>query len=54
MIKLKLEVRQAAAVRQALHLATAQDSYEFPSVRTQELRDAISLLDKELEKETAE
>ena len=52
MIKVEFELRQAAAVRQALHLATAQDSYEFPSARTQELRDAISLLDAELEKHT--
>ncbi len=52
MIKIELEVRQAAAVREALYRSTAQDSYEFPSARTVEIREAISLLDKALEKHT--
>ena len=50
MISVELELRQAAAVREALFRSTAQDSYEFPSVRTLEIREAISKLDEQLEK----
>ena len=50
MISVELELRQAAAVREALFRSTAQDSYEFPSVRTSEIRKAISKLDEQLEK----
>ena len=50
MISVELELRQAAAVREALFRSTAQDSYEFPSVRTSEIREAISKLDEQLEK----
>lgn len=52
MIKIKLEVKQAAAVRDALFRQTAQDSYEFPSQRTVYIRAAIMSLDTELEKHT--
>ena len=54
MIKIEFELRQAAAVRQALHLATAQDSYEFPSQRTIEIREAIVVLDAAIEEATKE
>ena len=50
MISVELELRQAAAVREALFRSTAQDSYEFPSVRTSEIREVISKLDEQLEK----
>ena len=33
-VTVTLELRQAAAVRDALFRSTAQDSYEFPSQRT--------------------
>mgnify|MGYP001387168753 CR=1 FL=1 len=52
MIKIKLDVRQAAAVRDALFRETRQDSYEFPSQRTLDIREAITSLDAELEKHT--
>ena len=32
-VTVTLELRQAAAVRDALYRSTAQDSYEFPSQR---------------------
>ena len=50
MINIKLEVRQAAAVRHALYLHTKEDSIEFPSARVAILREAINILDKEIEK----
>ena len=37
MITIDLDLRQAAAVREALFRSTAQDSYEFPSERTVEI-----------------
>ena len=49
MINVELELRQAAAVRDALYRSTAQDSYEFPSQRTIEIREAIVILDKQIE-----
>lgn len=49
MINIQLELRQAAAVRDALYRSTAQDSYEFPSQRTIEIREAIVILDKQIE-----
>ena len=49
-INVTLKLRQAAAVREALFRATAQDSYEFPSERTIEIREAIVFLDGEIQK----
>ena len=49
-VTVTLELRQAAAVRDALYRSTAQDSYEFPSQRTIEVREAIRILDKEIGK----
>ena len=49
MINIEMELRQAAAVREALFRSTAQDSYEFPSQRTIEIREAIILLDSAIE-----
>ena len=49
MISIEMELRQAAAVREALFRSTAQDSYEFPSQRTIEIREAIVLLDSAIE-----
>ena len=54
MITITLELRQAAAVRDALYRSTAQDSYEFPSQRTIEIREAIVLLDEEISKKVSE
>ena len=50
MINIELELRQAAAVREALFRSTSQDSYEFPSQRTIEVREAIRILDEEIGK----
>jgi hypothetical protein len=49
MIIIDLDLRQAAAVREALFRSTAQDSYEFPSERTVEIRKAIQQLDTKIE-----
>ena len=49
MITIDLDLRQAAAVREALFRSTAQDSYEFPSERTVEIRKAIQQLDNKIE-----
>jgi len=49
-INVTLKLRQAAAVRDALFRSTAQDSYEFPSQRTIEVREAICILDEEIGK----
>lgn len=54
MIKLELEIRQAAAVRHALYLHTKDDSVQFPSARVAVLRDAIGILDREIEKAIGE
>ena len=54
MINIELELRQAAAVREALFRSTSQDSYEFPSQRTIEIREAIVLLDEEIGKQVSE
>ena len=54
MISIEMELRQAAAVREALFRSTAQDSYEFPSQRTIEIREAIVVLDAAIEEATKE
>ena len=48
-INVTLELRQAAAVRDALFRSTKQDSYEFPSQRTVAIREAIVKLDEVIE-----
>ena len=53
-ITVTLELRQAAAVRSALFRSTAEDSYEFPSQRTIEIREAIVKLDEEIGKHVEE
>jgi hypothetical protein len=53
-INIELELRQAAAVREALFRSTSQDSYEFPSQRTIEIRKAIIILDEEISKKVSE
>ena len=53
-ITVTLGLRQAAAVRDALCRSTAQDSYEFPSQRTVEIREAIIILDKKIEESLSE
>ena len=54
MINIELELRQAAAVREALFRSTSQDSYEFPSQRTIEIRKAIVILDEEISSQVSE
>ena len=49
MINIELELRQAAVIREALFRSTSQDSYEFPSQRTVEIRKAIVKLDEKIE-----
>ena len=44
-VNVTFKMRTAAAVRDALFRSTAQDSYEFPSQRTIDVREAIMLLD---------
>ena len=53
-ITVTLELRQAAAVRSALFRSTSEDSYEFPSQRTIEIREAILKLDEEIGKHVEE
>ncbi len=45
MITIDFKLRQAAVIRDTLFRSTAQDSYEFPSERTVEIRKAIQELD---------
>ena len=49
MINIELELRQAAVIREALVRSTSQDSYEFPSQRTVEIRKVIVELDEKIE-----
>jgi hypothetical protein len=53
-VTVTFELRQAAAVRDSLFRSTAQDSYEFPSERTVEIRKAIIQLDEEISKQVSE
>ena len=53
-ITVTLGLRQAAAVREALFRSTAQDSYEFPSQRTVEIREAIIILVEKIEESLSE
>ena len=49
-VTVKLDIRCAAAAREQLFRSTAQDSYEFPSERTQDIRKVITALDEVIEK----
>ena len=53
-VTVTFELRQAAAVRDALFRSTVQDSYEFPSQRTIEIREAIVILDEEISSQVSE
>ena len=48
-IDIKLNIHQAALIREYLFLHTKQDSYEFPSQRTLMIRDFIRQLDEQIE-----
>ncbi|MGYP001423733430 len=48
-IDIKLNIHQAALIREYLFLHTKQDSYEFPSQRTLMIRDFILKLDEQIE-----
>ena len=48
-IDIKLNIHQAALIREYLFLHTKQDSYEFPSQRTLLIRDFILKLDEQIE-----
>ena len=48
-IDIKLNIHQAAIIREYLFLHTKQDSYEFPSQRTLMIRDFILKLDEQIE-----
>ena len=54
MINLELTSEQANALGYALFLHTKDDSYDFPSTRVVLLREAISMLDKEIERDFEE
>ena len=48
-IDIKLNIHQAALIREYLFLHTKQDSYEFPSQRTVIIRNFIRQLDEQIE-----
>lgn len=48
-VTIKLDVRQAAAVRQILFEHQKGYSYEFPSERINDIRDVIRNLDTQIE-----
>ena len=48
-IDLKLNIHNAALVREFLFRHTAQDSYEFPGQRTVSVREVIVALDEKIE-----
>ena len=48
-IELKVNIHDAALVREYLFLHTKQDSYEFPSQRTVIIRNFIRQLDEQIE-----
>ena len=48
-IDLKVNIHDAALVREYLFLHTKQDSYEFPSQRTVIIRNFIRQLDEQIE-----
>lgn len=48
-VTIELDIRVAAAVRETLFRTTKQDSYEFPSERTVDIRSVIVALDEKIE-----
>lgn len=48
-VTIELDVRVAAAVRETLFRTTKQDSYEFPSERTSDIRSVIVALDEQIQ-----
>ena len=48
-VTIELNIRVAAAVRATLFRTTKQDSYEFPSERTVDIRNAIVALDEQIQ-----
>lgn len=48
-VTIELDVRVAAAVRETLFRTTKQDSYEFPSERTLDIRSVIVALDEQIQ-----
>ena len=54
MINIELTSEQANALGYALFLHTKDDSYDFPSTRVVLLREVISVLDKEIERDFEE
>ena len=48
-IDIKLNIHQAALIREYLFLHTKQDSYEFPSQRASTIREFIRQLDEQIE-----
>ena len=48
-VTIELDIRVAAAVRETLFRTTKQDSYEFPSERTLDIRSAIVALDEQIQ-----
>ena len=48
-IDLKLNIHDAALIREYLFLHTKKDSYEFPSQRTVTIRNCIRQLDEQIE-----
>ena len=48
-IDIKLNIHQAALIREYLFLHTKQDSYEFPSARTVIIREFIRQMDEQIE-----
>jgi len=48
-VTVELSVHHAAAIREALFRSTKQDSYEFPSQRTVDIREVIVKLDEVIE-----
>ena len=48
-INLEVNLHDAALIRQYLFQHTKQDSYEFPSERTVDIRNAIVALDEQIQ-----
>ena len=48
-ITIELDIRSAAAIRETLFRSTKEDSYEFPSERTVDIRKAIVALDEQIQ-----
>ena len=48
-VTIELNVRVAAVVRETLFRTTKEDSYEFPSERTSDIRSVIVALDEQIQ-----